>query len=1031
MRKNAFRGFAGVHAAAILVPALAAVQEEHSLTGGAALLWEVRDDTAAGLLELSGAVAVGGGRVIVATSAQDVVNGWIVVSAFDGATGAMLWEVRHEVLECCSTLGDWQMPPIAGAVLSPAASRVHVVGRVKILGPSVPIQEQEANVLLTLDAATGAELSATTYAQPDGSSGTLERVALSADGAVLFGSGRIKVAPGIDFPEDHVLTAALDASSGQLLWQAVYDPDPGDDADALGLAVDPGGGAVYVTSMTQLDSSGYDYVTVAYSAADGATLWEAHWPNVSDWSKWTSEEMSALSPDGERLVVAIGRDIVAYAAATGSQEWASTLEASDHAFGAALSFGPDSTVVYATAIYLDGSDEGTLVAAFDAATGAILWSTPATSGGFGIYSDVGIAVSPDGETVFAATPGDSDEPTALALDAADGSILWVSPGARASGDEVDPFGIGVALDAGAGVLAVGCVRFDETYDPKTADASVRAVATDGTGLWLTALGSEGSGQDTALDVALAPGGGQVAVAGSTDEAGGWEYRMWAHGPAGAPLWSYAGEVMQLPLPRVARVAYAPDGSTVHFARPAETGLAIHAFAASNGTELWAELLPANFLAAFGLGAGSLDLIVGPASGRVFVTRTKDYNYATAALDPITGALLWEASYNPAGLTDFSAALALAPDEATVLVTGRSMVEAALYYDAATVAYDATSGAELWAARYFGIGGNGEQVGNDVAVSPDGARVVTAGRTALLGGAFHFGWVLAHDAASGVELWSEDVAGADSCLDVCVTADTAFVLAALASPSPGLGVFALDLADGSQRWHTAVLPSAVESYPSALELESDGTTLFVTGSVALSPGAHDALTAALDASTGELLWTAIYDGGLGDDSGAALTLDAPGHRLFVASTTAAAETHDDILLAAYAVPSLVGQPDALSTAAGGTQDLLLRADAWLAGALYLVAGSLSGTEPGFAFGPLHVPLNPDPYFFITLGSPASPLFYGLGQLDAAAQAKARLVIPPGVAAALVGTSVAHAYGVLDPLSGTAEFASNPVMLELLP
>src|SRR6266487_3921662 len=63
------------------------------------------------------------------------------------------------------------------------------------------------------------------------------------------------------------------AATGATLWVRRYDgPANGDDA-AASVAVSPAGGTVYVTGYSTGATSGPDYVTAAYNAATGATLW--------------------------------------------------------------------------------------------------------------------------------------------------------------------------------------------------------------------------------------------------------------------------------------------------------------------------------------------------------------------------------------------------------------------------------------------------------------------------------------------------------------------------------------------------------------------------------------------------------------------------------------------------------------------------------------------------------------------------------------------------------------------------------------
>jgi PQQ-like domain len=123
---------------------------------------------------------------------------------------------------------------------------------------------------------------------------------------------------------------------------------------------------------------------------------------------------------------------------------------------------------------------------------------------------------------------------------------------------------------------------------------------------------------------------------------------------------------------------------------------------------------------------------------VFVTGSSwgsatKYDYATVAYDASTGAQLWASRYNgPGNGADYPLALAASPDGSTVFVTGESIGSGSAW-DYATVAYDAGTGAQLWVRRYDGpVDGFDEAVG--LAVSPDSSGVFVTGETQVTGSA---------------------------------------------------------------------------------------------------------------------------------------------------------------------------------------------------------------------------------------------------------------------------------------------------------
>ncbi len=135
---------------------------------------------------------------------------------------------------------------------------------------------------------------------------------------------------------------------------------------------------------------------------------------------------------------------------------------------------------------------------------------------------------------------------------------------------------------------------------------------------------------------------------------------------------------------------------------------------------------------------------------------------------------------------------------------------------------------------------------------------------------------------------------------------------------------------------------------------------------------------------------------------------------------------DNVVAATA-PPLRGDAARISVAQGGTDTFTIDAGASHAGANYLLLGSLSGTVPGIAAGNLLLPLNPDPYFTLSLGGLTGGPFHGfVGTLDAAGSATAQLILPPNGLPSLAGITLHHAFVLPD-----AGFASNPVRLDLDP
>ncbi len=113
------------------------------------------------------------------------------------------------------------------------------------------------------------------------------------------------------------------------------------------------------------------------------------------------------------------------------------------------------------------------------------------------------------------------------------------------------------------------------------------------------------------------------------------------------------------------------------------------------------------------------------------------------------------------------------------------------------------------------------------------------------------------------------------------------------------------------------------------------------------------------------------------------------------------------------PFLSSVVPTLSVSTGGEHVLRIEAGEEHAGKPYLLLGSVSGTEPGFALPTAVVPLRFDAYTQHALVAPdAPPLRASRGVLDEAGHALAAFALPAGSDPALVGLTVHHAYLVFE-------------------
>jgi choice-of-anchor B domain-containing protein len=120
---------------------------------------------------------------------------------------------------------------------------------------------------------------------------------------------------------------------------------------------------------------------------------------------------------------------------------------------------------------------------------------------------------------------------------------------------------------------------------------------------------------------------------------------------------------------------------------------------------------------------------------------------------------------------------------------------------------------------------------------------------------------------------------------------------------------------------------------------------------------------------------------------------------------------------------------LDVSLGGTASFSLQTGT--PGAFYFLLGSLSGTQPGFDVGFVHVPLVQDVYFGYALAHPNTPpLLSTFGSFDPQGEASAQFALVPGLTS-LVGLTAHHAWLELNPATLAVAQASNALPLTFVP
>jgi hypothetical protein len=393
----------------------------------------------------------------------------------------------------------------------------------------------------------------------------------------------------------------------------------------------------------------------------------------------------ALPPDDPYSATAASA-VVAYDRATGAVRWTATRQERAYLSPHAAALSPDGSRLYVTSAAYDGfpvgaKDSWIATTAYDAMTGAVLWSATWDNRPDGTDSPKGIVVAPDGREVYVTgitttAAGDMDYVTLGYR--GDGRALWQQTyaGPRAGGLD-SPFGIAVTPD-GSTLAVTGwsdsVTEYDADYATVAYDLRHKKVRL----AWVARYDGIGAHKsDRAM--AVAADDSRVYVTGD----------------------SYAG---------TGGAGY--DYATV-------------AYAVSSGAQEWASRWSG------GRGGFNSPVAVEVAGSRVVVTgqssaaSSDDGNDAgTVAMDAASGQRRWAASYGPARHDDLARGLAVSPDGATayVVTMDTPLVPYTALSRLSVVAYDTATGAVRWQSTLDPAAGDALS-GAGVAVSGDAVAVV--------------------------------------------------------------------------------------------------------------------------------------------------------------------------------------------------------------------------------------------------------------------------------------------------------------------
>jgi uncharacterized delta-60 repeat protein len=496
------------------------------------------------------------------------------------------------------------------------------------------------------------------------------------------------------------------SSSGIALWTNRYNGSGNYHDSANAVAVDTGGN-VFVTGSAYEIGTGFDYVTIKYSAV-GAPLWTNRYNGSVNGAD--SAYALAIDSNGDVLVTGSSYDnasahdyaTIKYSSA-GVPLWTNRYSSPDAISDSAYALGVDG----------DGNVvvTGTPATIMYSSAGAQLWTNDAA---------ITLAVANNGN-VFVTTPvytGSAYDWLTTAYSGS-GAPLWTNRynGVGNADDQVSA----VVVDKDGNVIVTGSSVGKSTTFP---DFATIKFSSAGLPLWTNRYNAPGNSEDRAVALAVHTNG-DVFVTGYSWGSGGtyYDFVTVAYSSAGVPLWTnrYNGPLANGE-DRAAAIAVDSNGNV--FVTGASTGSGGVGFDyvtikySAAGLPLWTNryIGPGNdyptSIAVYTNG----DVIVSGYSGGI------GYDYATIKYSG-AGVPLWTNRYNgPGNNMDYAAALAVDADGNTIVTGYTSTSTTTNSRDYATIKYSST-GLPLWTNRYNGPN-NREDAASAVAVDTNGNIFVT-------------------------------------------------------------------------------------------------------------------------------------------------------------------------------------------------------------------------------------------------------------------------------------------------------------------
>jgi len=361
--------------------------------------------------------------------------------------------------------------------------------------------------------------------------------------------------------------------------------------------------------------------------------------------------------------------------------------------------------------------------------------------------------------VYTVTVEVTDDDGESGTDTMNVNVGWLT---RYDGDNNADMPTDIEIDPSTGYLLVtGRTRVYPNYDYDY--VTIAYDPTDGSEIWNATYKEPNNKSDLSETMIIDPVTGYIITAGSgyVSNKTYYDIIVIAYDSNGNQIWlsQFEGTADYYDFSR----GLVSDGSgtvyltgDVYNAGTGRDSITI-AYNSSNGNELWNATY----------GGSNMELTQGitydSSSDKIYVTGATSFqsdpipmgDYFTVAYNASTGSELWNVTYNgPGDSVDRPYAIAFDPLSGYIIVTGES-TGASTSLDVTTIAYD-TSGVQQWIKRYTGVGNN-DDIASTMAINSASDVVYVAGRSTGIGTEYD-SILLAYSISNGNELWNTSYNG---------------------------------------------------------------------------------------------------------------------------------------------------------------------------------------------------------------------------------------------------------------------------------